>query len=427
MPSAAIFGARQLIDATEDAKDPMSTFSPTRRFGLSAMARVLLRFERWDELLDEKSLPWSDEFADKVAKAYFQTRAYFGKGDLIKAEKALIEHSGLKKELDKHKDVEARYLTQDAELKGRLALARGETIRGLALLADAAEREYKMQSEYADPPVYPEVPYIALGDEYLKAKSPGLAITAFEKADELTKNDLFALSGLVRAYAAAGETDKAKRAMGRLLHVTADAEPGIKAIERAKATGIHADPIDTAPAKQRNYLRTSLEKFGPIKWEPYNAPPLNVVDGKGKPVTLEEYRGKNIMLVFYLGEECPHCMRQLKDLGKKKDEWDRLDTVLLAVSSAKPKQLSDDVKAQGEHPFRLLSDEKHVNAQRFHSYDDFEEMELHSTILIDKKGRVYWARFGGEPFSDAAFLTKQLERMNELVKAEETKTATPAL
>jgi peroxiredoxin len=211
--------------------------------------------------------------------------------------------------------------------------------------------------------------------------------------------------------------------MGRLVYVAADAEPGIKAIERAKATGVKADPIDSAPGKQRNYLRTSLEKFGPIKWEPYAAPALEVLDMTGKTVKLKEYRGKNVMLVFFLGEECPHCMRQLRDIGKKKEDWERLDTALLAVSSAKPKQVSDDVKAQGEHPFRLLSDEKHVNAQRFQSYDDFEDMELHSTILIDKKGRVYWARFGGEPFTDIPFLTQQIERMNELVSAEESAAA----
>jgi hypothetical protein len=67
---------------------------------------------------------------------------------------------------------------------------------------------------------------------------------------------------------------------------------------------------------------------------------------------------------------------------------------------------------------RLLSDDHYANAHHFHSYDDFEEMELHSTTLIDKEGRVYWARLGGDPFSDMAFLTKQLERMNELVKSE---------
>ena len=42
-------------------------------------------------------------------------------------------------------------------------------------------------------------------------------------------------------------------------------------------------------------------------------------------------------------------------------------------------------------------------------------MEIHSTILIDKKGRVHWARSGGEPFGDMEFLVKQLERMNRQI------------
>jgi len=45
-------------------------------------------------------------------------------------------------------------------------------------------------------------------------------------------------------------------------------------------------------------------------------------------------------------------------------------------------------------------------------HDDFEEMELHSTILIDAKGRVHWKRTGGDPFSDTNFLLQSLKRMN---------------
>ena len=42
-----------------------------------------------------------------------------------------------------------------------------------------------------------------------------------------------------------------------------------------------------------------------------------VKDASGKTVTLNDYRGKNVMLVFYLGEECAHCMKQLHDIGGK--------------------------------------------------------------------------------------------------------------
>jgi peroxiredoxin len=178
------------------------------------------------------------------------------------------------------------------------------------------------------------------------------------------------------------------------------------------AAGISAKPRDSSPRPQRNYLQTSLDRFGPNRWEPYTAPTLDVKDSAGKRVTLDDYKGKNVILVFYLGQECPHCMRQLHEIANKKDDWQRLDTVVLAVSSAAPGKNADALKEFGDLPVRLLSDDRYANARRFHSYDDFEEAELHSTILIDKRGRVEWARNGGDPFGDMAFLTKQLERMN---------------
>ena len=45
-------------------------------------------------------------------------------------------------------------------------------------------------------------------------------------------------------------------------------------------------------------------------------------------------------------------------------------------------------------------------------------MEVHSTMLIDRKGRLYWPNSGGDPFKDMAFLTSQVERMNEFDKRE---------
>ena len=67
---------------------------------------------------------------------------------------------------------------------------------------------------------------------------------------------------------------------------------------------------------------------------------------------------------------------------------------------------------------RLLSDGTFENARRFKSYDDFEELPLHSTILIDKQGRVHWARQGGAPFTDFEFLLKEIKRLNALQEAE---------
>ncbi|HLK69567.1 MAG TPA: redoxin domain-containing protein [Bryobacteraceae bacterium] len=416
MAESAIAGARQLIDAPLDPQGNDEATGSSHSYGIAALARALVKFERWDDLLKEGTIPWRDIFADKVNRAYFETRAWLGKGDPVHAEKSLAAHAKLKGDLEKNKSMTEMYEIEALELRGRLAMARGETLDGLKFLTDAAEREFDMQRRYADPPFYPESLYNALGEAHLQARSPVLAAESFEKALTLTRNDLFALSGLVRAYAAASEKTKAEDAMARLLFVSADADKGLPILARATATGITATPRDTSPRPQRNYARTSLEKFGPSVWEPYTAPLLDAKDPNGKPVTLEEYKGKNVILVFYLGAECAHCMRQLHDIGNKKDDWERLDTVVLAVSSADPQKNAQGLKQFGNLPIRLLSDDHAANAHRFHSYDDFEEAELHSTILIDKLGRVHWARNGGDPFSDMAFLAKQLERMNESVR-----------
>ncbi len=118
---------------------------------------------------------------------------------------------------------------------------------------------------------------------------------------------------------------------------------------------------------------------------------------------------KNEILAFYLGKECPHCLKQLKDLKAKSSDWKRLNTVVLAVSGNTAEQnrlLLGDEAYQG---IRFLSDKNRLNAKRFLSYDDFEEIALHATILIDKEGKLRWSRVGGEPFEDMGFLAKSIE------------------
>jgi peroxiredoxin len=423
MAEAAIFGARQLIDAPLDPDHNSNAPYSSHSQGIASMLRALIKFERWNDLLKSSTIPWRDIYMDKVNKAYAETRAHLGLGDLQKAEKSLHAHADLKKDLEKNKSMERIYSIQATDLKARIALARGETLIGLGLLAEAAEQQYQLQKEDNDPPRYPEVLYVSLGRAYLDARSPALAAQSFEKALTLTRNDWLSLAGLVEAYHALGEQEKAKNAMARLLFLTSDADKGLKWIERAKATGVTAAPRDSSPAAQRNYLNMALDRFGPNTWEPYEAPKLDVRDPEGKSVSLQDYKEKNLVLVFYLGRECLHCMKQLQHINAKRSDWDRLQTVVLAVSSNKPEDNARYVKEMAVPAARILSDKNFENARRFKSYDDFEEMELHSTILIDKKGRVHWARNGGAPFEDIPFLIRQVERMNQFVDAESTKTA----
>jgi peroxiredoxin len=110
-------------------------------------------------------------------------------------------------------------------------------------------------------------------------------------------------------------------------------------------------------------------------------------------------------------------MEQLQAINKRADDWATENTVVLGVSSVSPEKNKASAKL-GKLPIRLLSDRDHENARRFASYDDFEELELHSTILIDTKGRVHWKRTGGKPFADVDFLIQSVKRMNQSGSAE---------
>ena len=178
-----------------------------------------------------------------------------------------------------------------------------------------------------------------------------------------------------------------------------------------EALGLNAQPIAHTPAPERPYTLDAQSALGPLNWEPFPAPQLECSDPDGKTVRLEDFRGRNLILVFYLGDQCPHCVEQLVAINGRASDWEAQNAIVLAVSSTSPEQNKASEKL-GKLSIRLLSDREHHNARRFTSYDDFEEMELHSTILIDTKGRVHWKRTGGDPFTDMEFLLESLKRMN---------------
>ncbi len=414
MARAAEDNARQLLAAPgSDAKD---TYVYTQ--GLAALTRGLLKYEQWKQIIDGKSVPWrGDEAPVKALRQYAEARAWFGLGDADKAAKNIAEFNKLEKDMPKTGFQSTIYKSRAKELQARMHIAHGKLLEGLAILSDAAATQF-LNEEPSEIELlfHADTLWNSVGNLYLEQNSPALAVKAFDKALHITRNDGFALAGLVRAYHALGNTVEAQNALARLRHVWSDADAGVKPLEVALGTGIKAEPKDSSPAAQRNYLRTSLEKYGPNRWEPYQAPVLDALDVDSKRLTLDEYKGKNVLLVFYLGDECPHCMAQLVDLTKRKKDFDRENTVLLAISKDTPAENKESMKA-GEVGFRLLSDTNFANARRFKSYDDFEEMEIHSTILIDKEGRVHWARHGGAPFTNIDFLLSEIRNLNAAAPA----------
>jgi peroxiredoxin len=159
--------------------------------------------------------------------------------------------------------------------------------------------------------------------------------------------------------------------------------------------------------------RRPLKSLGPLVWRPWQAPDWKLKDAQGREHSLADYRGKPVMLVFFLGWKCDHCKQQLKAFAKKVEELKKDGLTLIAVSvdpPAKVKEALNEYKP-GPFPFLMLSDDALSAFQSYRAYDNFEQVALHGTFLIDGDGYVRWHDISYEPFMDVNFLLRESKRL----------------
>lgn len=427
MPAASLQGANDLLSAPREPKRGKGPEYGTSDQGLVAQIRVLVKFERWDDILKAGTIQWPDGDEYKVMRAYTETLAYIGQGRVVDGRSRLAETKELLRAQAEARKATAStaspmpgpalpetYVVEMSIAEGLLAAAEGSLLDATRFLTEAAATEKKLRDSdmyLNDPPDAAWPAMRLLGDVYLRAGEYRLAIEAYERALKQERNDAFSLAGLAQAHLKSGNRDKATLCAGQFAYIWSGCDSGLRWKAEVDALGLNAAPVACSPAPERPYSTDAQTSFGPLNWEPFAAPQLECLDTDGKAVRLEDFRGKNIILVFYLGDSCPHCVDQLGAINARSSDWDTENTIVLAVSSATPENNKASEKL-GKLSMRLLSDRDHANARRFTSFDDFEEIELHSTILIDTKGRVHWKRTGGDPFTDMDFLLQTLKRMN---------------
>lgn len=419
---ASLQGSRDIFNAPKDPAIAASQYP-----AMMPYSRALIKFEQWEQILDETSWPATLSGFEADFKSLAQVFAWAGLGKAEKAREALTKleaslETQIADEIAKSPADAARIRKEFEEnmppvfrvAKAKVLLAEGKRTEAIRLLLDIAEQERLAREEgrYSnDPPSDPWPAIRVVGDAYLAGGDYGSAIDAYEGTLAVVKNDAWALAGLAKAHAARGETEKATRYAERFLAAWSGADPNLKLLGEVKALNLTTTPRAETLKPEREYVPANLDAFGPSNWVPFAAPELDGLDINGKRITLASFRGKNVLLVFYLSDQCVHCMEQLGAISNRHSEFENLNTVILAVSATTPKANKDSLKL-GAFNAVLVSDVDHQNARRFASYDDFEEMELHSTILIDAQGRVRWKRSGGEPFGDVDYLLAEIKRWN---------------
>lgn len=152
---------------------------------------------------------------------------------------------------------------------------------------------------------------------------------------------------------------------------------------------------------------------------PSPAPAWSLPDGSGKTVSLGQYQGRQMVLIFYEGSGCIRCMEQLNNFAKKSQEFAGLDIDLVAISTDTPEDLNNalaDYQKEGGFPIPLLSDAK---LEVFKAYGCSESggQPLHGTFLIDAQGRIRWRDISNRPFNEPEALLKEGKQFSSLAAA----------
>jgi peroxiredoxin len=394
MADASVRGAWELINAPTD---PDSNNENNAGFseGMTALVRAYIKFEKWDEILKPNHIPWS--VRNQATRNFAETMAYAGLGKLTEARESL----------KKMQEQRGRSGSTVVAAEAQVLIAEGRPREAIKKLLERAPNE----NYGGDPPSSPFPLYRLVGDAYMVEKNYQLAADSYKRALSKEENDGFSLAGLARAYVALRDTENAKKAVAEFNYVWSNADPNLKWVKQVKELDLTAEVTPPQlPGPERKYKPEELASYGPAYWQPFPAPELECWDVGGKAVTLQKYRGKNVLLVFYLSESCVHCVEQLGKINERLKDFTDAGTVVLGISNTPPEKNKESLKL-GDMGISLLSDTAHENARRFASYDDFEDMELHSTIIIDGEGRIRWKRTGGDPFMNVDYLLREIARI----------------
>jgi peroxiredoxin len=146
------------------------------------------------------------------------------------------------------------------------------------------------------------------------------------------------------------------------------------------------------------------------------APDFELADSGGRPLRLRErLRRGPVVLVFYYGYYCNHCVSQLFALNDDLKKFRELGAEVVAVSADPPELTRQRFKQYGEFAFPVLADPGHKAAQLYGVFrpaagKESEDLQ-HGTFVIGRDGLVHWAHRGYEPFTGNRTLLYELARL----------------
>lgn len=163
-------------------------------------------------------------------------------------------------------------------------------------------------------------------------------------------------------------------------------------------------------------------KYRPIPTQTHplllgSAPDFILRDVGGADWSLaNELKKGPVVLVFYYGYHCNHCVSQLFGVDKDIAKFRELGVRLAAISADAPALTKQRFAEYGAFQFPVLSDPGNKVAEKYGVYTPSakagEEGDLmHGTFIISRQGHVTWTNRGDNPFTENRTLLREIARL----------------
>ena len=406
------------------------------RYGRMRLLETLLRYEMWDEIirasqtvyLEETTIP--EEQAKRLAAIGV---AHYALGQAEKGIKTLAKLDELKHRLEDMKLEAGAKAGEDARAGEKNDK---ETKKAKADAMKPFDGRIKTINQYRAELLAHQAATDEDGDEFNKQIAKAgkmsrerksqlhLQVGNKKEAEKLASQSARAegqvqpLANYVDILWRSGKEKEAVEQFKKLRKISAHIDieravfqrlaPVAKKLDLPKDWRVKFQPADDVGD------RPSLDTLGPFRWSPSPATDWTLADGQGKKHTLEDYAGRPMIVIFYLGKGCAHCIQQLGTFAPETDRFRQAGIDLIAISTDDVEGLRETVqqnKTSTPFPFPLVSDASLKVFKQYRAYDDFEQQPLHGTFLIDRQGLVRWQDISYEPFTQVDLLLRESQRL----------------
>jgi peroxiredoxin len=376
------------------------------RYGRSRLIETLVQWELWEALIarSDSYLAPIEAREDTVARLRALGTAFFKAGLRDRGRAAISELEAMsvpEKLPDDPKKKEAAEKERDRKLKSvRNALA--ELWGHLA--AEAGDPKAALEHfKKAD-----DLRKHVLARAYFEAGEKELAEKTARSAADGAKGQLAPRLHLIEILFLLGKRDAAAAAAAArdLENLVKEADPDLPVLKRVSA--VLPAPGGRAPAPD-------VEALGPLVWRPPAAAPFSLGEGQGETCTVDGQMNHPLVLLFYLGSKCSHCVEQLGKFAEQAEGFAQEGISIAAVSVETPEELrAQRESGKSKYPFPLIADPVLKTFKEYRCYDDFEKLPLHGTFLVEARegtARLRWQDISYTPFMEAKFLLGEAKRL----------------